>query len=246
MKALILAAGYGTRLYPLTEDTPKPLLPVGPKLLVDHILDKIKALPGLDEVLVITNDKFEGHFQKWAKEIAKKFPVPITIINDRTTSNEDRLGSVGDINFAVRDRKINADLLVLGGDNLFDYSLADFLKFARAKAPAVSIGLYDIHNLRDATMYGVAQLDSQGKVVLFEEKPAKPKSTLIAMCFYYFPYKTLAYLPEYIKASGKLDKAGDYIRWLAEEKGVYGFKFDGKWYDIGSLEAYRDAQRDFK
>lgn len=244
MKALILAAGYATRLYPLTINTPKPLLPIGGKPMLDHILEKVKPLPGLDEVFVVTNDKFEKHFQEWAAKF--KFPVPITVVNDGTKTNEDRLGSVGDINFTIKSKKIQDDLLVLGGDNLFDYSLVDFIHFAVTKSPAVSIGLYDIHDLKQATIYGVAQIDTHGKIVSFEEKPAKPKSTLIAMCFYHFPKATIGYLEQYIQVSGKLDKAGDYIRWLSEEKGVYGFKFSGKWYDIGDLDSYKDAQRNFE
>ncbi len=246
MKVLILAAGYGTRLYPLVTDTPKPLLPVADKPLINHIVEKLKGLPELNQLIVVTNQKFYGHFVAWAKETQKQFSAPIHIVNDATTVPENRLGSVGDIDFTIDSLKIDEDLFVLGGDNLFDYRLDDFVVFAKQKNTVVSVGLYDIGDLKDATMYGVVDLGKEGRVVSFEEKPALPKSTLISMCCYYFPRGTLAYLQEYKKSSGKMDKAGEYIRWLAQQKGVYGFKFSGRWYDIGSIESYQEAQEKFK
>lgn len=246
MKALILAAGYGTRLYPLVTDTPKPLLPVADKPLINHIIEKLIGLLNLEELLVVSNEKFFANFVQWADKTQKEFPVPIRIVNDGTTTPENRLGSVGDIDFSIRSLNISDDLFVLGGDNLFDYPLADFVAFASARKTAVSVGLYDIHNLKEATMYGVVELNATHKVVSFEEKPANPKSTLISMCCYYFPKTTLSYLGEYKKASGKMDKAGEYIHWLSQQKEVYGFKFFGKWYDIGSIESYKEAQEKFK
>jgi glucose-1-phosphate thymidylyltransferase len=246
MKALILAAGYGTRLASVAANTPKPLLPVNNQPLINYIVDKLPGLSGLDELLIVTNEKFHTHFESWGKELQKKFPVPIRIVNDGTTNPDDRLGSVGDIDFTIKKLGIKDDLFVLGGDNLFDYHLKDFVAFASRQRSAVTIGLYDIHNLHDATMYGVVQIASDGKLVSFEEKPAQPKSTLISMCCYYFPKETLTYLEQYKNAAGKMDKAGEYIGWVSKEKEVYGFKFTGKWYDIGSIESYQEAQEKFK
>ncbi|HSV43615.1 MAG TPA: sugar phosphate nucleotidyltransferase, partial [Candidatus Bathyarchaeia archaeon] len=130
MKVLILGAGYGTRLYPVVKDTPKPLLDIGGKALIHHLLQKVAVIPGLAEILVVTNDKFFGMFQLWARQ-NKKFPVPIKILNDGTMSPEDRLGSVGDIQYVLENEAINDDLLVLGGDNLFDFSLDEYVPFAR-------------------------------------------------------------------------------------------------------------------
>ena len=248
MKALILAAGYGTRLASIAANTPKPLLPVNGRPLMNYIVDKLPGLPGLNELLIVTNEKFHTNFEEWAKEMRKTFPVPIRIVNDGTTAAENRLGSVGDIEFAIKDCAISDDLFVLGGDNLFDYELKDYVTFASApqKRSAITIGLYDIKNLEEAPMYGVVQINAEGKLISFEEKPAQPKSTLISMCCYYIPKETLSYLDQYKKASGKMDKAGEYIGWVSKEKEVYGFKFTGKWYDIGSIESYNEAQAKFK
>lgn len=246
MKVLILAAGYGTRLASIAANTPKPLLPVSNRPLMNYIVDKLPGLPGLNELLIVSNEKFYTNFVEWAKNMQNKFPVPIRVVNDGTTDPENRLGSVGDIDFTIKELNISDDLFVLGGDNLFDYQLNDFVAFASKKRSAVTIGLYDIHNLKEATMYGVVEIDEQGKMLSFEEKPAQPKSTLISMCCYYFPKETLTYLAAYKKNSGKMDKAGQYIQWLSEEKEVCGFKFFGKWYDIGSVESYKDAQEKFK
>jgi glucose-1-phosphate thymidylyltransferase len=246
MKVLILAAGYGTRLYPLVTNTPKPLLMVADKPLINYIVDKLLGLPGFDELLVVSNQKFYNHFLQWAQALQKTFPVPIRIINDKTTTPENRLGSVGDINFAIKTAGITNDLFVIGGDNLFDYQLDGFVAFAQKKPTAVSIGLYDIHNLKDATMYGVVELGPEGMLVSFEEKPVQPKSTLISMCCYYIPKATLGDLDQYTKVSKKMDKAGEFIQWLCKEKEVCGFKFSGKWYDIGSIESYHEAQEKFQ
>jgi glucose-1-phosphate thymidylyltransferase len=245
MKTLILAAGYGTRLKALGENTPKALLPINDKPLVEYILSRIEHLNGLNEVFLVTNDKFAPHFTQWAKEL-NGFKHPVSVINDGTLTPETRLGSIGDIDFVLKKTNMQDDLLIVGGDNLFDFNLADYIRFAQSKKDCVSLGLYDIKNLSEAKLYGVVATDGQGKVTSFEEKPAQPKSTLIAMCFYYLPKKTLPLVNAYLKDVGKSDTAGDYIRWLHKKSDVFGFKFDGKWYDIGSLESYHEAQKAFQ
>jgi len=244
MKVLILAAGYGTRLYPVVKDTPKPLLDIGGRPLIDYLLDKVRGFADLSEVLVVTNDKFYGMFRLWAKKNAD-FSAPITVINDGTRSPDDRLGSIGDIRYVLQNTDLKEDLFVLGGDNLFDYSLDEYAAFAQKNAPAVTIGLYDIGSLKEAARFGVVELQGQGKVTTFEEKPPHPKSTLIAMCAYYLPRTSLAFIHDYVNQTRQTDKAGDYIHWLVERGEVYGFRFDGTWYDIGSLEALKEAQEKF-
>jgi len=245
MKVLILAAGYGTRLYSLVKDTPKALLEIKGKPLVNYILERVGSLSGLNEVIVVTNDKFCSVFEDWAKR-QEDFAHPIKIMNDGTKRPEDRLGSIGDIDFVLKQMAVEDDLLVVGGDNLFDYNLDDYIDFARSKSPSVTIGLYDIDNLDEAKKFGVVGLDNNKKIINFEEKPDNPKSTLVAMCFYYLPENSLGFIESYLVESKKSDTAGDYIRWLCQEKEVYGFQFTGKWYDIGSVESYREAQDNFK
>jgi glucose-1-phosphate thymidylyltransferase len=244
VKVLILAAGYGTRLKQLGENTPKALLPINNKPLINFILKTFEKLPGLNEVFVVTNDKFAGHFETWAKE-QKGLPYKITVVNDGTKTPETRLGSIGDIDYVLKQKKVQDDLLVVGGDNLFDFNIEEYIRFASKKNDCVSLGLYDIKDLSEAKLFGVVALDGNGKVTSFEEKPPEPKSTLIAMCFYYLPKKTLGLVADYLKDVGKSDTAGDYIRWLHKKTHVYGFQFTGRWYDIGSIEAYHEAQKAF-
>ncbi len=245
MKVLILAAGYGTRLYPLIKDTPKPLLPVGDRPLVEHTLTRIRHVDGIDEIVFVANEKFYGHFQQWARDKKKDYPWPIHIVNDRTTSPDDRLGSVGDIDFVLRQYPIEDDLLIIGGDNLFDFDLGDFIAASLDRRPHVSIGVYDIHDLKDAAKFGVVDMAEDGRIREFQEKPPQPKSSLIAMCCYFMPQETLASVGEYLAVSDKADKAGDFIRWLTLKKTVFAYKFQGTWYDIGSIESYREAQKTF-
>ena len=244
MKVLILAAGYGTRLYALVKDTPKALLEINKKPLLGYIFDRIETIEGLNEVLLVTNDKFYTAFGQWSKA-QKSFRYPITIINDKTRTPEDRLGSIGDIDFVLKYAKVDDDLLVIGSDNLFDFNIQEYVRFARKRAPSVTVGLYDIHDRAEATKFGVVELGKDGKIVSFEEKPQMAKSSLVAMCFYYLPQKSLGLISQYLLESNKADKAGDYIAWLCRKKDVYGFTFTGKWYDIGSVEAYHEAQKNF-
>jgi len=245
MRALILAAGYGTRLYSLVKDTPKALLEINGKPLLNYILDKIAPLNDLAEVILVTNSKFYPVFQEWVPQQAA-FPCPIKIIDDGTRTPEDRLGSIGDIEFALKQMQIEDDVLVIGSDNLFDYNVDEYIDFARTKSPSVSIGLYDVGDLKEARKFGVVALDGDYRIISFEEKPERPESALVAMCFYYLPKNSLSLVTDYLVESKKSDTAGDYIRWLHQKNSVYGFKFTGKWYDIGSVEAYKEAQERFK
>ena len=242
MKALILAAGYGTRLASVIKDTPKPLIPVGDRPLVDYVVDKLQSIKSLTEIVVVSNNKFTPHFQQWA---ASRKGIPIRVVNDGTNTPEERLGSVGDMGFVWKKEASLDDWLIIGGDNLFDGDLSHFVDYAISKSPAMTIGIYDIHDIQAATKFGVLGIDANKKVISFQEKPEKPASSLITMCLYYFPKQTLVFLDEYLKESKAVDAAGSYIQWLSEKKNVYGFQFTGKWYDIGSIESLEEARAHF-
>ena len=243
MKVLILAAGYGTRLKEIAEGTPKPLLPINEKPLINYIIDRVKNISGLNEIVVVSNNKFYDQFLGWAREL--NLEVPVTVVNDGSSSPEDRLGSIGDIQFGIKEASINDELLVVGGDNLFDFDIQAYIEFARSKGEHVSLGAYDIGNIGEASLYGVLALDENKKIISFEEKPQEPKSSLVSMCFYYFPASKLSRLDDYLSRSDKSDRAGDFIRWLTENNDVFGFEFKGTWYDIGSVESYYEAQKNF-
>lgn len=245
MKCLVLAAGYGTRLYPLTKDVPKPLLRVGGEPIMNHLLKKIQGINGVSGVFVVTNDKFFSAFERWKSENTA-FPFPLEVINDGTTTPENRLGSIGDIRFVLEKENMDEDILVIGGDNLFDYALDGYIRFAQGKRPSAAVGLFDIGDIEGAKKFGVVKIDKNAKVVSFEEKPKAPQSSLIAMCLYFFPRESLHFVSDYIRETKKADAAGDYIRWLSQRDIVYGYKFTGTWYDIGSIEEYEKAQKEFQ
>ena len=246
MKALILAAGYATRLYPLTKETPKPLLKIAGRPIINYLVDKLKDIGGIDKIFVVTNAKFFSHFRNWAAQA--NFKNKLKIINDGTKSEKTRLGAIGDINLAIKKKRINDDLLVLGGDNLFTGGLGGFIKKALENKPALTIGLFDINDKKAAARYGVAEIDRNKRVVSFKEKPSMPRSTLAAMCLYYLPKEKLGLTNEYLYGNRNLhrnDATGNYISWLYKKQPIYGFVFRGRWYDIGHVDAYKMADRVF-
>ena len=244
MKALILAAGYATRLYPLTVNQPKPLLPVGGRPIIDYIMDKLEDVTEPDEVYVVTNDRFHKNFEEWASK--HKSQKKITIINDRTLTNEERLGAIGDIQLVIEEAKIEEDLLVIAGDNLFAFKMQNFLEFAKARAPDCSIVLHNIGSREEARKYGVVTMDATNRLLSFAEKPAEPESTLVAICLYYFPKEKLPLVAKYLDQSKHKDAPGNYISWLVQNKGVFGFIFDDEWYDIGDKDIYERVKDSYK
>lgn len=239
MIVLILAAGYATRLYPLTLNTPKPLLKIGKKSILEHILEKVSHVPDVKKCFIVTNQKFFNAF----KEVSK---FGIKVVNDETTSNENRLGAIRDIEFVIKRYNIQDELLVIGGDNLFEFSLKDFVDFAKVHKTDASLALFDIKNKEKAKQYGVVHIDSSKRVIAFEEKPQRPESTLIATCIYYFPSEKLGLISDYIASGQRVDAPGNYIKWLSENHKVYGFVFKEDWYDIGDIKSLRAADRKYK
>jgi glucose-1-phosphate thymidylyltransferase len=244
MKALVLAAGYATRLYPLTKDFPKPLLKVGNRPIIDYIVDKLEEIEEVGDIIVVTNSRFVRHFRRWAK--ARRSFKPISVLDDLTKSDSTKRGAIGDMHFSINKKRIKDDLLVVGGDNLFDGSLGGFLDFSRARKMCPVIGLHRLKDRSQASKYGVVRLDRRGRVLDFQEKPPRPKSSLVAMCLYYFPRSRLGLIKRYMKSrSVKKDATGFYIDWLRRKQSVYGFIFEGRWFDIGHHSFYRQAKSTF-
>lgn len=244
MKAVILAAGYATRLYPLTLNTPKCLLKVGDQTILDALCRKLEAVSKIDEVLIVTNAKFFEQLNTWKDKTSFRFPV--RILNDGTTSNETRLGAIGDFDFLIKKCGISADVIMLASDNLFESDLAGFLNFCETKKDSISVGLYDIQDPRLASKkFGVLEIDSESRVVGMEEKPEHPRSSLIGMGIYFFPQSTLKYVPEYLAQKEAKDAPGYYLQWLYPRVKIFGFLFKGLWYDIGDLNALEEAKKIF-
>jgi len=244
VKALVLAAGYATRLYPLTKEFPKPLLKVKNRPVINHIIKDLNGVKSVDEVIVVTNSKFVGKFREWKLKL--KSPKKITVISDRTRSNADRLGAIGDIEFVLNNKAVKEDLLVIGGDNLFDGGLNDFTDFARDKRPHTSIGAYKLKDIKEAGRYGVVRINKKGRLLSFKEKPRKPDSPFVAMCLYYIPKEQFYLIRRYMRGKrGRKDATGKYISWLKGKTDIYCFLFKGSWYDIGDYKYLNAAKRNF-
>ena len=241
MKALILCAGFATRLYPLTENFPKPLLKIKDKPIIEYLLEKISKIKEIDEIFIVTNKKFYQHFKAWNENLT--FIKKIEIISDNTLTNEERLGSIGDINFVIKQKNLNDDLLVLGGDNLFDFDLNNFISYFYKKDSDIT-ALYDLKDLELIKKMSVVEINEKEKIIYFEEKPSSPKTTLMSICCYLYKKETLSLFEEYLK-NNKADSPGNFIQWLYKIKPVYGFKLSGKWFDIGSFESLEKARKEF-
>lgn len=241
MKCLILAAGYATRLYPLTENYPKPLLKVGKKCILDWLVDDIDTLQAVDEYVVISNHKYVRHFLDWA---AKK-PQKITVLDDGTSTNETRLGAVRDIDFAIQTLQLDDDLLVIAGDNVLDFSLTTFMRYAKEKQASCIMRYYesDVEKLKKT---GVAEVDEQDKIVRLIEKPPQPQSHWACPPFYYYQKQDVPLVRQAIAAGCNVDAPGSFIAWLCKQVPVYAMPMPGKRYDIGNLESYQLVQKQYK
>ena len=239
MKALILAAGYATRLRPLTDDRAKPLLPVGGRPMVDWTLDKISEVADVDEVHLVTNGRFAADFERWSRG-------RVHVHNDGTMTNDDRLGAIGDIVF-VADRLEweGEDVLVVAGDNLFDFSLADYVDWWRTKDGS-AIAVYEQPNRDLVSQYSVVELDAGERVVGFEEKPKNPLTNLTAIATYIYHRAHLALLSAYLGEGNSPDQPGHFIAWLHSRAPVYGYRFAGEWLDIGDRRQLLEADNRFR
>lgn len=245
MKVIILAAGYATRLYPLTLTKPKPLLPVAGKPMIEHVLDKLAPITGIDRVYVVTNAKFAGAFQDWADQYrATKSKLEFTVVNDGTTDDKNKLGAIGDIHFVLKTQNVDDDLIVVAGDNLFSEELGDFGRLCREKdAPAE--GIYDVKTVEEAKKYGVISVDKDGRITRFVEKPPQPETTLIGIALYFYPKHVIPLIKQYIAEGNNPDQPGRLIQWLYPRTAVYTWQVPGLWFDIGSRETLEEANQIF-
>ncbi len=245
MKVLILAAGYATRLYPLTLTQPKPLLPVAGKPIIEHVLDNIAPIGGIDRVCVVTNAKFTGHFQQWSERYrAAGSRLDFTIVNDQTTDDSNKLGAIGDMHMVMCQEKADDDWIVVAGDNLFSRSLEGFGAFCREKKAPI-LAVYDVGSLEAIKKYNAITLDAAGRIIFFEEKPKSPASTLTGIALYYYPSAILPMIHRYIEEKNNPDQPGRLVQWLYKRTPVYTWRVPGIWYDIGSRESLEEANRLF-
>lgn len=240
MKCLILAAGYATRLYPLTENFPKPLLKVKEKTILDWLIDDIDSLGVVDEYVVISNHKFADFFRKWSAQKSQK----INVVDDGTSTNETRLGAVRDIQFAIDTLSIDDEMLVIAGDNLLDFSLTKFIVYAKEKKTSCIMRYYEKSILK-LQKCGVAEVDENDKILILTEKPSEPKSNWACPPFYYYTKEDARLVKKGIELGCGVDAPGSYIAWLCTQTEVHAMEMPGKRYDIGNLESYERVQKEY-
>ena len=241
MKCLILAAGYATRLYPLTENFPKSLLDVGGKTILDWLVDDIDESGLVDEYVVISNHKFVHHFEKWAKTKAQK----VTVVDDGTSTNETRLGAVRDIQFAIEKLSLRDDMLVIAGDNVLDFSLTKFIRYAVEKN-ASSIMRYYEKETSKLSKSGVAEIEDNDRLISLEEKPHKPKSNWCCPPFYFYKADDIAKIGDALDDGCGFDAPGSYVAWLCNKSDMYAMEMPGSRYDIGNIESYEKVKKEYK
>ena len=245
MKLIILGAGYATRLYPLTLNQPKPLLPVAGKPMIEHVLDNLTPIEEIDHVYVVTNAKFADHFQRWADGYrATKGGADFTIINDKSTDDSNKLGAIGDLNLVLEAAGIDDDVIVVAGDNLFSHGLKEFGEFCREKGAPV-LAVYDVGDLDEIKKYNAIEVGEDGRITFFEEKPAEPKSTLTGIALYFYPRSALPLIKQYIAEGNNPDQPGRLVQWMYQRTPFYTWKVPGLWYDVGSKETLEEANRIF-
>jgi glucose-1-phosphate thymidylyltransferase len=240
LKALILAAGYATRLRPLTDTWAKELLPVGGRPILDSIVDRIDAVGEIDEVHIVTNTSKAPAIRAWAEGRA------VVVHDDRTTSNDDRLGAIGDMRFVLQEAEIDDDLLVIAGDNLFEFSLVDLVVFWRARLPGSVLAVRDVGSIHLARRYGIVSLDADDRIVEFVEKPDDPPSTLAATATYLYAREHVQLVETYLDEGNEPDQPGRFVAWLHRREPVYGWRFDGDWFDIGDHAQLLEADNQMR
>jgi len=245
MKLIILAAGYATRLYPLTLTQPKPLLDVAGKPMLEHVLDNLSTILHIDQAYIVTNAKFANHFQEWSDRYHRGHQhFSFTIVNDQSTDDSNKLGAIGDMHLVLEKHHVDDDIIVVGGDNLFSDDLVEFGEFCKQKnAPVLAV--YDVGNLEEIKKYNSIEIDDEGRITFFEEKPAEPKSTLTGIALYYYPRSSLKLIRKYIAEGNNPDQPGRLVQWMYKHVPFYTWKVPGLWFDVGSKETLEEAHKVF-
>lgn len=238
MKAIILAGGYAKRLWPLTKNKPKQLLSVGGRPMIEYIIEKLEAQEEIDKIIISTNEKFGKNFKEWLLEY--KSIKDISLVIEPTVSEKNKLGSVGALGYVIREKNIDEELMIIGGDNLFEFDLGDLIKYYREKKGNV-VALYDLKSIQKARSYGVARVDEEIRIIDFVEKPENPPSTLVSTACYMLSTEGVKSIITYLDKGENPDAIGFFIKWLIKRERVFGFVFSGKWFDIGSLESLKEA-----
>ena len=245
MNILILAAGYATRLYPLTEKKAKPLLEVAGKPMIEWVIDNLAPIPDIDRVFVVTNNKFAQDFTTWSQTCRQRQPkLEFKILNDGSTSDADKLGAIGDMHFAVNSENLfDKDLIVVAGDNLFSQPVDGFATYGK-NHPA-TIALYDVGDPEEVKKYNNIAVDAEGRITAFEEKPAHPTSTRSGIALYYYRHDTLPLINTYVEEGNNPDQPGRLVQWLYPRLDFRTWEVPGTWFDIGSKETLAEANRVF-
>lgn len=242
MKAIVLAAGYATRLYPLTLDNPKPLLEVGGRPILERLLEQLAEIEQLERVYVVTNAKFADRFRDFASSWTG--PPELSVVDDGTTSNDDKLGAIGDLALVIRQETLHDDLLVAAGDSIFsEGGLGGFARFGLDRdAPVIAVS--DVGDLEAIKRYSAITPDADGRITAFEEKPEAPESTLAGIALYFYPRSVLPLIDAYLAEGNNPDQPGRLVEWMYERTPFYVWRVPGRWYDIGSPETLEQADRD--
>jgi len=242
MKAIILAAGYATRMYPLTEDLPKALLRLGDKKVIDFIIEQINTLPDVNEIIVITNSKFIRKFEEWQDEIQASSAIPINLMDDGSISVEDKIGAIGDIYFALMLNNIDEDIVVIAGDNYMTYPLIDQYYFFKEKN-ADTICACRLDDMEKLKQFAVAVLDDDGLVIDLVEKPENPQSDVAVFATYFYRADTLHLFDAYLMDDQPMDTPGSFPAWLYKRKDLYAYIMNGECYDIGTIREYDQVRK---
>ena len=241
MIGVILAGGYAIRLYPLTKNLAKPLLQIGEKPVIDYIIEKLLRVNEINRVIITTNEKFEHQFKEW---LSHRWHHNIELKIEKNCREEDKLGALRAIEEIVRDVN-DEDYMIIAGDNIFSSDLTGIVKtYQDMKAPIV--GVYNIKDRETAKNFSIIKMNMEQRIISFEEKPARPKSTMVGTCIYIFPRKSLKRIHEYLNNGNNPDSPGHFIEWLCKRERIQGYVLQGYWYDIGTSETYQEAKKHFQ